>query len=747
MTRVPLRAGLLIAALTTIVVASSITVASALYSDSAPATGNSFSTASCFGPPKLKGVQRGTTTNTGTNTNTITNHDVTIASVDTTKAFLIFSTRHADDAPAGSGLRGRIANSTTLTFVRNNNDSAGSIAISWAVVEYSCGVRVQRGEFDGSPSTATINQTLGTSVAVDRSFVLTSRRTQGAGGSWDADDTMAADLTSATNVQFRFGSSSNSAQRISWQVVEFQQPGSALVQRGSITGLTAGVTSATATLATPVDLTRSFVLGTFTSTATGVEIGERLVRTRLTATDTVTVDRNESTEAVGEVHYQVVQLNDGSTVQAGSSAFADTVGAANHTLALVDLSRATAFGSTEISGQNGGRSSYITTARPGAGAATFVLASTTQLTATRSHTSGTAEIGWFVVEWGRPSEIKSVQRGTATSTANGTTTVTVAAVDTTKSVLWFSARHNAARPPGSSVLGRVANGTTLQFVQVSDVAFTIVVDWVVVEYERGVKVQRGSIAQSATTHNTTITAVAATNLAFTTWSKTTSASSNVWAGDDPVVLELTSTTNLQLRADATANPSHEVAYQVVEFTSASVGSVQRGTTSMATGVASATGTLTTVDTAKSFVLADLRNNDTGASVGTRLVRARITSPIEITIDRGSTVAPLTETTWQVVSMKDGTAVQSGSASFATGTGVATAGLTTLSSVGRAIAFASGQVGTGQSGGRSPYVGNDIPGVASATLALTSATELTLTRNNTANTADIAWFVLDLSAVG
>ena len=44
-------------------------------------------------------------------------------------------------------------------------------------------------------------------------------------------------------------------------------------------------------------------------------------------------------------------------------------------------------------------------------------------------------------------------------------------------------------------------------------------------------------------------------------------------------------------------------------------------------------------------------------------------------------------------------------------------------------------------GRTPYVADDVLGVASATLAVTSATQLTLTRANTAAAADIAWFVI------
>ena len=50
-------------------------------------------------------------------------------------------------------------------------------------------------------------------------------------------------------------------------------------------------------------------------------------------------------------------------------------------------------------------------------------------------------------------------------------------------------------------------------------------------------------------------------------------------------------------------------------------------------------------------------------------------------------------------------------------------------VSRAIGFISGQGGNGQSMGRSAYVANDIPGVASATTSL-AFNQLTLDRSST-----------------
>jgi hypothetical protein len=62
-------------------------------------------------------------------------------------------------------------------------------------------------------------------------------------------------------------------------------------------------------------------------------------------------------------------------------------------------------------------------------------------------------------------------------------------------------------------------------------------------------------------------------------------------------------------------------------------------------------------------------------------------------------------------------------------------------VARSAAFASFQHGAGQNMGRTSYAADDLLGVASATVNLTSSTLLTVTRANTAAAADIAWFVV------
>src|SRR6185295_143189 len=138
-----------------------------------------------------------------------------------------------------------------------------------------------------------------------------------------------------------------------------------------------------------------------------------------------------------------------------------------------------------------------------------------------------------------------VQSGTAVNTANGNQTIGISSVDTTKSVLIFQARSNSNRAVASEVRGRLQTSTTIQFERVTNEAppAAINIQWYVVTFGSGVTVQRGETTQSATSKDVTITAVGAVARAFVLWSKTAGSADTGWNSDDPVVGELTTTTN------------------------------------------------------------------------------------------------------------------------------------------------------------------------------------------------------------
>jgi hypothetical protein len=267
----------------------------------------------------------------------------------------------------------------------------------------------------------------------------------------------------------------------------------------------------------------------------------------------------------------------------------------------------------------------------------------------------------------------------------------------------------------------------------------------VVSFASGVRVQRGELAHTATQLDVTIAAVAAVNQAFVLWSKSADAADSTWGVNDPIVGELTSTTNLRFRIDG-ANAGHMIAWQVVEFTNAADITVQKGSILNMT-TPSVTATLSpAVDPSRTFVLASFRTSASSAQAGARMLRAQLTNGTTITIDRAITGSPaetLTEVAWRAIELKDGTKVQRGSEPFASGVAQKIVTLAEAADPARSVAFASVQPVGGQAMGRSPYNVDDVIGVGAATLAL-SPTQLTLDRNSTVDTADVGWFVVQFA---
>lgn len=338
-------------------------------------------------------VQSGTATNSASGTQT-----VTISSVDPAKAFLIFSTRHNSNRPVGSVLGGQIASATTIEFHRNTNEGPPSdIDIQWYVVEYACGVNVQRGSV--SQSSTAVNVAISAVAATDQAFVTYSKSAATTDTTWGSNEWVLADLTSTTNLQFR-SNQANSAHTIYWQVVEFTDPSRISVQRGTTTIPTAS-NSTTVTLPTSVDTTASFVLVSIRTDVSNTYIDETMLRSRLLSSTSLQLSRGFADNGPTEIGWQVIELNDRSTVQHGQATMSGGDGSDTVTISSVDLGRATAFsGSQNGGGQNGGLQSYFDDDIIGDGSATFGFASSTQLSIQRNSTQDTGSFGWQVVEWG-----------------------------------------------------------------------------------------------------------------------------------------------------------------------------------------------------------------------------------------------------------------------------------------------------------------------------------------------------------
>ncbi len=339
--------------------------------------------------------------------------------------------------------------------------------------------------------------------------------------------------------------------------------------------------------------------------------------------------------------------------------------------------------------------------------------------------------------------LNQVQSGTAISSGNGTTSVSITAVDPGKSFLMFQTRSSSNRPPGSTVRGRInAAGTAVEFVRVTNETSTINIQWYVMEFSAGVSVQRGEVNQTSSTLNVPITAVSSTSQAFVLYSKTPRNTDSIWSSDDPTTGRLTGNNNVQFKA-SNGNSSHIIAWQVVEFTNAADINVQTGSSAMSSGTGSVNITLpTAVNTATSFALVGFRSPDSGPDVDERMIRAQLINATTLRVDRDSVGDRISEIVWQVVELNDGSSVQHGSEHLNSGDAQNTVAISTVD-ISRSVAFASVQAYSGQNMGMNNYNGDDITGVSSVTLGL-SSTAIDMRRNFTGQRADIGWFVVEFN---
>jgi len=343
---------------------------------------------------------------------------------------------------------------------------------------------------------------------------------------------------------------------------------------------------------------------------------------------------------------------------------------------------------------------------------------------------------------GSAAELKQVQSGTLSSSSATTHTVAISAVDPTRSFLIFQTRHSANRPGGAAAAGRIASATRLEFMTTR--ADPVDIQWYLVEFESGVQVQRGEVYQNSATVNVPITPVASLGQAFVTWSKAINGSHSTWGTDDPILMQLTATDNLQLRASASTS-NHRVWWQVIEYIDASDINVQHGNASIQSNRDSATVSITPVDLSRSVLLAGNRIAADAKQINRHTLSAAFADSTTLEFQRhreGGNVA-IPEIAWQVVEFLDGTLVQSGMTRVSKNSSSETESLSPINPQ-RAIAFGSVQPAGGQNMGRTKYKNDDIPGVTAFTMGLAADT-LTLQRNSDLHEASIGWFVVEFPA--
>lgn len=251
-------------------------------------------------------VQSGSTTLAAASTS----GTAAITSIDTTKSWLVFSTKGSGSTNGGneagtSSVCGSISSSTELSFARTHSNMG--VTVQWFVITFSTGLTVQRGT-DTNVNTSVVNKTI-SAVNTGKSFVVLSTASN---DGMCRGQSIRGDITTTTNLAL--DSDSSAGNEVRWQVIEYDNCAVQKVAKTIASG-----TSATDTI-TSVTLTKTFLAPTGKSTDnSGLE--DKFWHFRLSDATTLTYERVSAAGTFTGVTY-VVSFTDDATV----SRYVTTIG-------------------------------------------------------------------------------------------------------------------------------------------------------------------------------------------------------------------------------------------------------------------------------------------------------------------------------------------------------------------------------------------------------------------------------------
>lgn len=348
-------------------------------------------TANCF-RARVGAVQSGEVTTTATGTTS-----VGLTPVDPERSVVFHTVSSAGADVVDGAVSVELTDASTLDVVRQGTGTA-SVTVAWHVVEYTCGIRVQRGVETGSAAASrdvTINVTdparAFTTVAVAPGAVATTPA---------AAHQVTAVLTGPTTLTLSSGAAPAADARWAWQVVEVVRDADVDVEHATV-AMASGDLSATVPLTSAVDPSRTLLLAGV-RTASGT-LEQAAVTAEFTADDEVTLRRTIAGVAA-TVELQVVELLDGTAVQRGELTVGDT--SVTNTAALpspLDETRTTVLATGTAWG------GAAATGRPDAGAdaigrtlGRFTTDDASTVRVTRGRTDGSTTWTYQAVTWGGP---------------------------------------------------------------------------------------------------------------------------------------------------------------------------------------------------------------------------------------------------------------------------------------------------------------------------------------------------------
>ena len=722
----------------------------------------------------LRAVQSGTVTLPGGSISVTATMSPNLAS--TNRAFLTFGVSFSSSDPKCGQVSGQISSASVLAFNRYDVCVGVDVSIKWYVAEFNSGVTVQRGTVDMANST--VKNVPISAITLANSFPLISLKK--GGSNYGGDDFIKAKLTSTTNLELSTTSAAGDA-TVEWQVVQMTD---ANVQSNSApVSFAAGDLTKTAAISN-IDTTRSWLLFSYTSDfGTTADIGQKLIRGEMTSTQ-LTFSRAAS-GVVADITYYVIQFPAGTSVQKGTATIGSTLTTAPVTISSVDLTNKRVMAAASGWQNHMGSVAYTSDDNPGVGSVKMDITSATNLQLTRGITGSAAvAVSWWVIQFpaggaaptntpvptssptptntpvptstptpvpgGGGLAVRMVQSGTFTiSYATGITpqtrTLATPLLDINKAFITFGSSFSSIYPSCGEVTAKIVNTTTIQFTKggVCAAGEDLTITWYVTEFTSGVTVQRATseVNMTSTTMNVTLPTAINTSKAFPIISVRDTAMVAAYQGKDAVKAKITSSTNLQLYSTI-ASANIFVDWQVVEVNDATVYTGDVAFTTSTSDLIKTVTLGTAIDTTRTWLMLSQDYANSGNIKAGELIAGQITDSTHLAIKRFCiSTCRLENVTWYLVQFPSGTTVQKGEASIANGTA-------TIAQTISAVDYANNRVLPASAGwinhgafedDLATQTGNI--GTNSWRFALTSSTNLQITRGATSVAWKVYWFVI------
>jgi hypothetical protein len=442
----------------------------------------------------------------------------------------------------------------------------------------------------------------------------------------------------------------------------------------------------------------------------------------------------------------VVFLSAAQTLQAGACSAAVVLEVRNSSGGATAFATATPAGLT-VSPQ-GGPTFYSDTActtaitdatfAPGANQATFYFKGSTGGTFTlAAQPAGLPQVSQSATI------IAAVRTGTCTL-ANGadsvTCTISPPQKDVTKTMLFFQATSDSSDPFTSNVRCALTNTTTVTCTRAGTVG-TATIGWQTAELVSGLKVQHldaACPAQATTTIDVPMQPV--TNLANTFLLVSSQIDGTTQGPDDFFTATPGASDHVDLQFGVPCTGTWKGSLQVVELTGSTV---TRGVTGAMTGTRLTVTGLPSAPLATTALLFTYRvASSSQPGLCDRVLRGELTSATSIAFtrseqDTGCEDATIEAISWQRINLGTRGQVQHVDAEVADTTHSLQITLPTAVDPTRTLVFATSQALSGQGGGETDFVDDDILGSVIARHTLLSPTRLEVRRDFTGD-ADTRW---------